>query len=124
MPASADRSTPFNQFPPGLEPQGDDLVCCESWELHRLMKARGIVHLIYTGWALNWCLWFSPCGMTDMNRLRYRISVVRGGCVAIENAQSAEREGNLEYGYWHTAAMFGYVLELEELKASLGGIKK
>lgn len=111
---------PDNLFPKSVEPSGDDLVAVHTWELHRLMKARGIVNLIYTGWALNWCLWFSPCGMLDMERLKYRPYAVRGACVAIENAQSAEGEGNLEYAYWQTAAKFGYLFERDELIASLG----
>jgi len=118
-PEGADPNVPHNLFAPGLEPQGDDLVCSETWELHRLMVARKIVNLIYTGWALNWCLWFSPCGMNDMERLRYRIFAVRGGCVAIENAESAEAEGNLEYACWMTATKFGYILESGELIAAL-----
>lgn len=107
-------------FPRDAQPSGDDLVAVHTWELHRLMKARGIVNLIYTGWALNWCLWFSPCGMLDMERLRYRPYAVRGACVAIENAESAVGEKNLDYAYWQTAAKFGYLFERDELTESLG----
>lgn len=106
-------------FAPGLEPRDNDLVCSRTWELHRLLLARGIVNLIYTGWALNWCLWFSECGMNDMQRLRYRLFAVRGACVAIENAQSAQHESNLEYAYWMTSAKFGDLFEAEELRLAL-----
>lgn len=119
----ADMSIQETQFYPGLEPRDDDLVCSRTWEFHRLLSARGIDHLIYTGWALNWCLWFSECGMNDMDRLRYRLYAVRGACVAIENAESAEREGNLEYAYWMTAAKFGDIFELGELIAALQSVK-
>lgn len=118
-PPDAPRDVPDNLFPRDVQPSGDDLVVIHTWELHRLMKARGIVNLIYTGWALNWCLWFSPCGMHDMERLRYRLFAVRGACVAIENAESADGEKNLGYAYWKTAAMFGYLFERDELIASL-----
>jgi nicotinamidase-related amidase len=114
-PPDADPTTPWNCFPPGLEPQGDDLVCYRTWELHRLLRTRNINNLIYTGWALNWCLWFSECGMNDMQRLRYRPYAVRGACVAIENAESADTEANLAYAYWMTAAKFGYILDRVEL---------
>jgi nicotinamidase-related amidase len=106
-------------LPEALRPQGNDLVVAESWQLHRLMKNRGITHLIYTGWALNWCLWFSPCGMSDMQRKGYLCSAVRGGCVAIENRESADAESNLEYAYWKTTTMFGYIFDLHELTAAL-----
>jgi hypothetical protein len=92
----------------------------KSWQLHRLMASRGIDHLIYTGWALNWCLWFSPCGMCDMQRKGYLCSAVRGGCVAIENRESTDTESNLEYAYWKTTTMFGYVFGLHELTGALG----
>lgn len=106
-------------LPAVLMPQGDDLVADETWMLHRLMARRGINHLIYCGWAINWCLWFSPGGMGDMRRKGYLCSAVRGGCVAIENRESAATEGNLEYALWKTAVMFGYVFEIRELTQAL-----
>lgn len=106
-------------LPEELCPTGDDLVVDQSWQLHRLMQNRDITHLIYTGWALNWCLWFSPCGMGDMQRKGYLCSAVRGGCVAIENRESADREGNLEYAFWKTATLFGYIFDLHEFTHAL-----
>jgi len=116
-PGSPDHTT--NGLPEVLRPQSNDLVVAESWQLHRLRKSRGITHLIYSGWALNWCLWFSPCGMSDMQRKGYLCSTVRGGCVAIENRESADTESNLEYAYWKTTTMFGYIFDLHELTAAL-----
>ena len=106
-------------LPEVLQPTGNDLVVDQAWQLHRLMANRKITHLIYTGWALNWCLWFSPCGMCDMQRKGYLCSAVRGGCVAIENRESADTEGNLEYAYWKTTTMFGYIFDLHELAHEL-----
>ena len=112
---------PERQFilPAELMPQGDDIIAQHAWQLHRLLQNRGIDHIIYTGWALNWCLWFSPCGMSDMSRKGYLCSAVRGGCVAIENKESAVGEQNLEYAYWKTSTMFGYIFDLHELTHAL-----
>lgn len=106
-------------LPKELWPQGNDIIAQYPWQLHRLLKARGIDHIVYCGWALNWCLWFSPCGMADMDRKGYMCSAVRGGCVAIENAESAVGEKNLEYALWKTSTMFGYVFDLHELTGAL-----
>ena len=106
-------------LPDVLRPADDDLVVDQAWQLHRLMNGRGITHLIYTGWALNWCLWFSSCGMCDMQRKGYLCSAVQGGCVAIENRESADTESNLEYAYWKTTTMFGYTFDLHELTRAL-----
>lgn len=106
-------------LPKELWPQGNDLIAQYPWQFHRLLKARGIDHVVYCGWALNWCLWFAQCGMADMDRKGYMCSAVRGGCVAIENAESAVGEANLEYAYWKTSTMFGYVFDLHDLTGAL-----
>ena len=119
---------PFDAAPPQvlgaghyniLTPQKGDLCAAYSWQLHRLLKNRGVDHIVYCGWALNWCLWFSPGGMCDMDRKGYLCSAVRGGCVAIENRESAVGKKNLEYAFWKTSAMFGYVFDLHDLTAAL-----
>lgn len=106
-------------LPKELWPQGDDIIAQYPWQLHRLLKSRDIDHIVYCGWALNWCLWFAQCGMVDMDRKGYMCSAVRGGCVAIENAESTVGERNLEYAYWKTSTMFGYVFDLHELTVAL-----
>lgn len=108
-------------LPAELLPQGDDIIAQYPWQLHRLLKNRGRNHILYTGWALNWCLWFSPCGMSDMDRKGYVCSAVRGACVAIENRESAVGEKNLEYAYWKTSTMWGYIFEYHELVHALRG---
>lgn len=102
-----------------LQPQEGDVCASQAWQLCRLLRNRGVDHILYCGWALNWCLWFSPGGMCDMSRKGYLCSAVRGGCVAIENKESAVGERNLEYAYWKTSTMFGYVFDLHDLTHAL-----
>lgn len=117
----ADVAEHVPSLPGCLLPCEGDIVAQHAWQLHRLLRNRGVDHLVYCGWALNWCLWFSPCGMLDMQRRGYMCSAVRGGCVAIENAESAVGELNLAYAYWKTSTMFGYVFDLHELTSALRG---
>lgn len=118
--------TPPHTFglPSEFLPQGNDIIAQHPWQLHRLLKNRQIDHIIYCGWALNWCLWFSPCGMCDMDRKGYLCSALRGGCVAIENRESAVGEKNLEYAYWKTSTMFGYIFDYQELMQALRKAKQ
>jgi len=106
-------------MPEVLRPQGNDLVAQHSWQLARLLRNRGIDHIIYCGYALDECLWFEPCGMSDMKRRGFMCSAVRGGCVAIETRESCAGERNLEYALWKTSSVFGYVFELHELTGAL-----
>ncbi len=121
LPRKSPKQVPPHEFslPDVFLPQGDDLIAQHPWQLHRLLKNRDIDHIIYCGWAINWCLWFSPCGMSDMSRKGYMCSAVRGGCVAIENKESAVGELNLEYALWKTSTMFGYIFDLHELTHAL-----
>jgi len=106
-------------LPEVLRPQGTDLVACHSWQLARLLKKRGIDHLIYCGYAIDECLWFEPCGMCDMKRRGFLCSALRGGLVAIETKESCVGEKNLEYALWKTCSVFGYVFELHEFTSAL-----
>ena len=54
-----------------------------------------------------------------MSRKGYLCSAVRGGCVAIENRESAVGEKNLQDAYWKTSTMFGYVFDLHELTTAM-----
>jgi len=106
-------------MPEVLKPQGNDLVAQHSWQLARLLRNRGLTHIIYCGYALDECLWFEPCGMSDMKRRGFMCSAMRGGCVAIETKESCAGEQNLEYALWKTSSAFGYVFELHELTTAL-----
>lgn len=112
-------SSTLTGMPAVLRPQGHDLVAQHSWQLARLLRNRGIDHIIYCGYALDECLWFEPCGMSDMKRRGFMCSAVRGGCVAIETKESCEGEQYLEYALWKTSSVFGYIFELHELTSAL-----
>lgn len=117
--APTGQETWLRGMPEVLRPQGNDLVAQHSWQLARLLRNRKVDHIIYCGYALDECLWFEPCGMSDMKRRGFMCSAVRGGCVAIETRESCEGEKNLEYALWKTSSVFGYVFELHELTSAL-----
>jgi len=98
-------------FPSGIGPEGDDLVCVYTHQLNSVLRKRRIWCLTYCGFAINWCLWHSPCGMVDMQRLGYTCGAIRQGVVAVENRESVRTRANHEYAMWKTAHMFGYVLD-------------
>ncbi|MHC4871962.1 MAG: hypothetical protein ACYTFY_08960, partial [Planctomycetota bacterium] len=68
-------------------------------------------HLNYCGFAINVCLWHSPCGMFDMKKLGYRCGCIKQGTVAVENAESAAGEKNHAYAMWWTAMHYGWMME-------------
>jgi hypothetical protein len=107
-------------FMPSARPLGDEGVAEDDRQLFALCADAGVNHLIYAGFAINWCLLMSPGGMVDMNRRGFVCSTVRQAVTAVENRETARKELNKELGLWRVALAFGFVFDLEDLLSALG----
>lgn len=101
-------------FPELARPLDDEYVAFTTHQLNEVLRQHGIWNLIYIGFAINWCLWFSPCGMLDMSRLGYRCSCIKEAVTAVENKESAVGELHKQEALWRTSLMFGYVHSAED----------
>ena len=88
-------------------------------ELHALCQEQGINHLIYIGFAINWCLLMSPAGMVDMKRYGYLCSTVAEAVVSVENEVSAPHRIEYHQALWRVAVEFGFVFHHRDLIAAL-----
>jgi len=102
-----------------IMPKDDEDVACTTHQLFRLCKERGINHLIYTGFAINWCLTMSPCGMIDMNRHGFICSAIRELTTAVENKESCAVEEHKEYGLWAFSLCGGFVFDQKDVEDAL-----
>jgi len=106
-------------FDPYYIPNNDEYVCENGDQLFAVCQKEGINHLIYSGFAINFCLTFSPGGMVDLSRHGVTCSVVRQCTTAVENKESIDGELNKEYGLWLTSMMFGFIYDLPDLLKAL-----
>jgi nicotinamidase-related amidase len=104
----------FFDFAEPAKPRDDEFVVETSHQLSSVLNAMGAWNLIYIGFAVNWCLWFSGGGMVDMSRLGYRCSCIREAVTAVENKESVRGEQHKEEALWRTSLMFGYVFTAED----------
>ncbi|MDD5600022.1 MAG: hypothetical protein PHV82_18905 [Victivallaceae bacterium] len=107
-------------FAPEACPQGDEGVAENAHQLFALCKDAGVNHLIYVGFAINWCLLMSPGGMLDMCRRGLLCSTIRQAVTAVENKESARTEMCKELALWRVALGFGFVFDLNTVLAALG----
>jgi hypothetical protein len=114
-----DRGFAALDFPATARPQGDEGVAKDAHQLLALCQAAGINHLIYTGFAINWCLLMSPGGMVDMSRTDMICSALRQAVTAVENRESARHETHKEEALWRVALAFGFVFEVDDLVGQL-----
>jgi len=103
------------KFPPAAEPQGVEGVAENAHQLGALCKADVVNHLIYVGFAINWCLLMSAGGMVDMGRRGFMCSTVRQAVTAVENKETARRETCKEIALWRVAISFGFVFDSDDL---------
>ncbi|MCK5811913.1 MAG: hypothetical protein KAG94_03390 [Clostridiales bacterium] len=83
-------------------------------QLHKQCLEDGINHLIYVGFAINWCLQFSPGNMNEMSSRGFICSTIKECITAVENKESAKIQGHKEYGLWITALKNGFVYTLAD----------
>ena len=96
-------------FPEQAKPLDNEFVVTTTHQLTEVLRSMGIWNLIYIGFAINWCLWFSPGGMCDMSRLGYRCNCIREAVTAVENKESTRGEFNKQQALWRTSLMFGFI---------------
>ncbi|HIC02892.1 TPA: hypothetical protein EYO63_24785 [Candidatus Poribacteria bacterium] len=101
-------------FPEAAEPVGDEGIAENSDQLFALCQADGVNHLIYAGFAINWCLLLSPGGMAEMHKRGIMCSAFRQAVTAVENKETARNETCKEIGLWRVALAYGFVFDVDD----------
>jgi hypothetical protein len=106
-------------FPPQARPVGDEGVAENGHQVLALCKHHGVNHLVYFGFAINWCLLMSPGGMLEMSRHGVMCSAIRQATTAVENRASARQQWAKELALWRVALAWGFVFDVDDLVAAL-----
>ncbi len=102
-------------FAKEAKPAGDEGIAKDAQQLFALCKEHGVNHLIYAGFAVNWCLLLSPGGMADMSKHGIMCSVLRQAVTAVENKETARKQLCKQIALWRVALAFGYVFDVDDL---------
>jgi hypothetical protein len=106
-------------FAPNAKPIGDEGVAENSRQLFALCRESGVNHLIYAGFAINWCLLLSPGGMAEMHQRGVMCSAFRQAVTAVENKETARSELCKQIALWRVALAFGFVFDVDAFIAAL-----
>ena len=106
-------------MPPTARPIGAEGIAADGTQLAALCRAHEINHLIYVGFALNWCLLMSPGGMVDMRRCGVLCSTITEATTAVENRETARAEHEKQQALWRVALEFGLVFSLPDFLHAL-----
>lgn len=106
-------------FAPEARPEGNEGIAENGAQLAALCRVHGVNHLIYVGFAINWCLLMAPGGMVDMARHGCLCSTIREAVTAVENRETAREEREKQSALWRVALEFGFVFALEDFSSAL-----
>jgi nicotinamidase-related amidase len=106
-------------FAPEARPVGGEGIAENGEQLAALCRTHGINHLVYIGFAINWCLLMSPGGMIDMSRHGCLCSTIAEATTAVENRETARDEREKQQALWRVALEFGFVFHLHDFLAAL-----
>lgn len=107
------------RFATEAEPREGEEIAEDGHQLFALCKHYGIGHLIYAGFAINWCLLLSPGGMAEMSQRGVMCSAFRQAVTAVENRETARQELCKQIALWRVALAFGFVFDVDEFLQSL-----
>ncbi len=110
-------------FPVEARPIDGEGIAENAEQLFASCKKLHVSHLIYVGFAINWCLLASPGGMIDMSRRGLLCSTIREATTAVENKETARGEIAKEVALWRVALAFGFVFKLADMLAGLSGVQ-
>jgi len=96
-------------FAPQARPVGDEGIAADGDQLLAHCREHQIDHLVYIGFAINWCLLMSPGGMIDMSRRGLLCSTIAEATTAVENKETAHHELEKQQALWRVSLEFGLV---------------
>lgn len=109
------RGYPGMKFYESARPMANEDIVINGEQLFELCREDGIDHLIYIGFAINWCLLMSPGGMFEMSRRGLLCSTISEAVTAVERKETARYSLEKESALWRISLAFGFVFELEDL---------
>ena len=102
-----------------VAPVAGDLVIATGDQLHSLLRRKGILHLIYAGFATNWCVLNKDYGFRAMTWRGYNGVILRDGTTAVETHESYTTEQMRDFAVLTMEMTMGYSSTVDELIGSL-----
>ncbi|MBI4550957.1 MAG: isochorismatase family protein [Candidatus Latescibacteria bacterium] len=103
---------------PAIEVREDDVVVATGGQLHRVLAERGILHLIYAGFATNWCVLGRDYGVRAMARHAYNIILLRDCTTGVEFPDTLQNCFVTEVSIREVEQQFGFSASNADFLAS------
>jgi nicotinamidase-related amidase len=109
---------PFQKIVEAIAPQEGDFVVATGEQLHRLLRHRGGLHLLYAGFAANMCVPGRDYGTRAMQRRGYNVILLRDCTTAIEGPGTVETQGLTQAAILEHEMIIGHTATSADLIAA------
>ncbi len=103
---------------PEIEVREEDFVIATGEQLHDLARQRGIVHLIYAGFATNWCILNRDYGMRAISRRGYNMILLRDATIGVEYPDTVDACFATEMAIREVETQIGFTASNEDFFAA------
>ena len=93
---------------PAVEVRDEDVVITTGVELHEVLAQRNVLHLVYAGFATNWCVLGRDYGIRSMARYGYNIVFLRDCTAGVEFPDTLDRLFVTEIAVREIEQQFGF----------------
>jgi len=105
-------------FPEVVAPLPNEPVVHQTAQFDRILRERGIVNLVYTGFATDMCILNAPGGMGPMFQLGYRVLLVREATLGVECPDTFDERIATRWGMRYIETHWGDTIALNDFLAA------
>ena len=109
---------------PLVEVREEEFVVATGAQLHQLAQDRGILHLVYAGFATNWCILNRDYGMRTMARRGYNMILLRDATAGVEFPDTVQTNFATELAIREVEQQLGFSASNADFFAACDGVLK
>jgi len=108
---------------PAIELKKDEPVIARQAQLQNFLEERGILHLIYAGFATNWCILHRDYGTRAMAGLGYNVIILRDATAGVEYPDTLDTGLATELAVREIEQQLGFSASNEDFLAGCGAAR-
>ena len=103
---------------PHIDVRDGEHVVATGDQLHDLLRANGLLHLVYVGFATNWCILNRDYGMRAMAQRGYNMILLRDATVGVEFPDTLAAEMATEMAIREVEQQLGFSAAKDDFLAA------
>jgi nicotinamidase-related amidase len=105
-----------------VDVRDDEFVIANAHQMHELLAERRVLHLVYIGFATNWCIINRDYGVRDMTCRGYNVILVRDATEGVEFPDTLRKRWATELAIREVEGRYGFTTSKKDFREACKGI--